>query len=305
MDNREHLLRELGFPGEDSLDPEIVLQYWNSYEPKQVKASLSASDGSYNTLEYVDKKLVFLSSAGVHYDRSWNVSRKHNLEHLVERNRIKPNYLNDFLSMRMSTLELRTALDMLEKLRDTDILLLDGSLGNLMKRFKPNEDWLNDEYDEEGLHLLEETYGKFRQTLSELILRRNDLLIVGVSKTMLSEKIKIVKDIPIHDAFLFSFFTEDVGYSQPKELEEEGIALTYFYVRFSKERRIYRLEVLRSIAQIDMEFVMDALCTASVRGYPFPLRRAHDECTITKNDMKHVQSMLKPYLDLKEIREAF
>lgn len=154
-----------------------------------------------------------------------------------------------------------------------DIVLLDGSY------FEPIYDF-ESERTKFGL----DVFGRFPSN------------VIFVSKTSTSTTLfgKNMGDIQ-----LLSEYTKDSGYTKPNN--RRGI--TIFYSRLSRNCGCYRFEVAGELGEEEVGEYMDTLAGISADGYPIPLRFAHDNVKIGRDDIELLVDQLG-LRDLSRGREA-
>ncbi len=115
------------------------------------------------------------------------------------------------------------------------------------------------------------------------LLARNAKRLVGVAKT--SEECSILEGIP--DIYLLSVKTRAPGFTEPKSVnltqEEElpALACSSFYARLEEGRGVMKLEVFSEPEAVDPPAILSRLLGTSVAGYPYPLSKAHNLCSLS------------------------
>ncbi len=246
------ILDMLGEQLSEDFPDEIVMDFWHPFfRDNRSDFSISSADGSYNHREYVDRILLASMGYALYSRNDGNMNETHDaFVATIRSNLIKPRYRDDFMSLIMSTLELKSLLRITLK-NKPDIVLIDGSLRNLISRHSPNAGWFPTDSNriDEGLKEIlekfemgdfsspEEKYGltgeeylkngefekfvlsvyvEYLSIISKLI-EEAPGYIVGISKTTLSYVKKIIQEVEVDDIILFSYFTRDTaGYSDGK-----------------------------------------------------------------------------------------
>ncbi len=235
----------------EEIPEDIVLDYWHPFDaPADYGFTVAGADGSYNHREYVDRILFVSMGLGMFFDNRGNVVE--DFEPLIqapEISLISTGYREEYFSLVMTTLELRSLLRIAKKY-SPQLILIDGSLRNLITRHAPSSMWFGKptqstpedfvdamkDFDPEGRGLLSRRiagddpasfsmalYIEYLSTLKELF-TSTDAIIAGISKTTTSYAVKIISELNVPDIILFSYMTQGKGYSRGEFyiLEEEG-----------------------------------------------------------------------------------
>ncbi len=135
--------------------------------------------------------------------------------------------------------------------------------------------------------------------------------IVAISKTSTS-MIYFRKEVPeVPDIALFSYFTQEPGYSielmhlkerpdlnpyQYVEIEKEFFKrqeLVLFYARLKKNYPVLKFELMRPTNDREVKEILSALSMHCYNGYPVILRKVHEEAKITRKQMENIASLLE------------
>lgn len=226
---------------------EIVMDFWRPFSIEgRDDFSIASSDGSYNHREYVDRILIASMGYALYSENRGEIEDTHDaFVALIRSNLIRSKYRDELFSLIMATLELKSLLRIVLD-KGPDLVLIDGSLRNLISRHSPNVYWFPsnglERYMEEILEDIRE--GKFSQPEAEQGLMGEDYLregqfekfvlsvyaeylsiidrliretsgyLVGISKTTLSYVRKIIQEVEVDDIILFTYFTQEkAGYS--------------------------------------------------------------------------------------------
>lgn len=125
--------------------------------------------------------------------------------------------------------------------------------------------------------------------------------VIGISKTS-TNKDYFSQKIP--DMLVFDMQQENPGYSKPysprvseKQFKHEYLIendyfrnqkFSIFYVRLEKNRNMLKFEVPYSIDNEGIEELLDTLKPITIEGYPYPLKKAHNDVVIKKTDMEQL-----------------
>ncbi len=225
----------------DEIPQEIVLDYWHPFDaPSSYEFTVAGADGSYNHREYVDRILFVSMGLGMFFDNRGNVVE--DFEPLIQAPEISfvsTGYREDYFSLVMTTLELKSLLRIAKKY-SPELILIDGSLRNLITRHAPSSMWFGrpveitpEDFVEEfrsmdpsrrGLisrEIAGEDYTAFAMalyieylSLVKHLFLLEDTIIVGISKTTTSYAVKIIGQLNIPDIVLFTYMTRGKGYSE-------------------------------------------------------------------------------------------
>ncbi len=335
----------------ENIPEEIVLDYWYPFdgEPDNYEFTVAGADGSYNHREYVDRILFVSMGMAMFFDNRGNMEEDFELFiQAPEISSISTGHRDEYFSLIMTTLELKSLLRISKKHRP-DLILIDGSLRNLITRHAPSSMWFGksveitpEEYESRMKDLDPESRGlmaksiagddpasfsmalyiEYLHTLMELFTMKN-VLIAGISKTTTSYAVKIIPEINIPDIVIFSYMTGGTGYSKGEyyilnEDEEykwylppsfeilKTIPIYHMYARLEEGHRVYRIELIGGPHdEENIERLVAMLRSISARGYPLPLKIAHDEVRITGEDMDIIeQMMIERGLRLQRSREG-
>lgn len=140
------------------IDKDIILEEWQDYEPENFKKfKMVCGDGSYNSVDYIDKYMILLSGIGLFYDIDASKSYKFNgFLIFIPFDVIVKKFVDDLASLIMAVLELKS-IYLLSKEKSPDVVILDGSIRNLVMRFGPShskdmgQNWFYKGHLDEGL----------------------------------------------------------------------------------------------------------------------------------------------------------
>ncbi|MCK9151706.1 DNA double-strand break repair nuclease NurA [Methanobacterium alcaliphilum] len=131
-------------------------------------------------------------------------------------------------------------------------------------------------------------------------LLKYDKKIVGISKTSTSNEL-FELDIP--DMALFDRNHRKQGYSLPKTQEVSkkvkhdfpvendffrGLTFTTFYARLEDNKNLLKFELPYKAEEEEIENLLNIIKTNCTEGYPYLLKKAHNDVVIKKRDMLHL-----------------
>ncbi|MGC8893454.1 MAG: DNA double-strand break repair nuclease NurA [candidate division WOR-3 bacterium] len=107
--------------------------------------------------------------------------------------------------------------------------------------------------------------------------------MVGIAKT--SGDCEIIEGIP--DIYLLSVKTRAPGFTEPKpvNLPSDGelpeLSCSSFYARLEEGRGVIKIEAFLEPEAVDPLAILSRLLATSVAGYPYPLAKAHNLCSLS------------------------
>jgi len=138
------------------------------------------------------------------------------------------------------------------------------------------------------------------------LFRRYGGKLVAISKTSTSRRYFRYSLKP--DLVIFDKLTQNTGFSKPNVVKlslpkalknyldfSEDLMFTVFYARLEPREQVFRIEVFGERSMEDIKKLLDDLSVFTVRGYPYPLRRAHQEVEIRGEDMLRIYRILSLY----------
>ena len=144
----------------------------------------------------------------------------------------------------------------------------------------------------------------------ERLLAMNELLnhkekIIAVSKTSTSNDI-FHTNVP--DMAIFDRFTQGEGYSKPyyKKVDSEvkrdfpirntffrNLWFTIFFVRLEKNSNIIKIELPYYAIEDDVKKIIGIMKSNSTDGYPYLLKKAHNDVVIRHKDMQSLSNIIE------------
>ena len=223
---------------------------WIEYVPKKTKKVLYDIDSSCNVIKYQGLELSAADAVSIKTTGDC-ASRLYKIQ--LERNK------EDLaeISSRMEITPCQDTVDM------ADFVLMDGSLySHFLTKHTPLKE------------------------IKKIITKRNN--VVFISKTSDSN---VQYGSVAGDILYYNHVTQTPGFSIPyvDDSNEKPSTITTSYVRLAEDRSIMKVELLGDdFTNNDSMKIMDALSNESVGGYPYCLKMAHNECKITRKDLKKV-----------------
>lgn len=314
---------------------EKVKEFWVSYSPSQdiTFTTICGIDGSMNYREFKGFALYAVSAEGVvfnnsliHEERMCDIDVLYPYYKVSERVRLYMSTLEIMIALK--TLDkvnlllldgsilsniLRQApnptpkvLEVVEKYFDitSNETLYDIKL---IKYSFENE--LNSDYEiAEALYTLE--YIRFLTLLTKLIQNAKSK-IVAIAKN--SQSTLYFKDVK-PDILIFEKLTKEVGYSKPlvrrlsdmipyyKKLIRRkfihifaNIDFTIFYARLHRNGPVLKFEIPCKLSNLELKKILDIVSFYSVDGYPYPLRKAHEDTDIKDKEFENLIRLFKLY----------
>ncbi len=305
---------------------------WVSYEPKVKEAVVCASDGSRNRKNYIGFVLYAVGAVGVsNYGGSFKEAVRLADVDILEPQELSETRLRFLMGTLEAKALLKTA-EMFEHdvlLFDGSIVgnvlrpsvksplalpeLSEEDRNLVIEAFK----FITDTFSLEKLNAREfkEDFSKSlpgRRYLSVmtqleyleylyshyLLLKEFSNKLICVSKTS-SSHIYFEEVRP--DIVIFQYSNPTVGFSFPASeasisfddlifksvVGSEEFKISEFFIRLRANSNIMKVE-----SAISAEYVMDVLSNIEVKGYPFPLKFAHDSCLIDKRTIDKVEKVL-------------
>lgn len=161
----------------------------------------------------------------------------------------------------------------------------------------------------------------YMQTLEQLtclnyLLKKFSHKIVGISKTSSTQQ-QFNQQIP--DAAAVEYTCENPGYTTPMKLTDirplrttsddsihvqlpihkdlTNIVYTTFFTRLDKRGNVLKIELPYDISEDEdkIKSILDDINSISLNGYPYILKRAHDDVVIKQEDMYKIMKRLGIY----------
>ncbi|MDR3223456.1 MAG: DNA double-strand break repair nuclease NurA [Methanobrevibacter sp.] len=138
-------------------------------------------------------------------------------------------------------------------------------------------------------------------------LLKNKEKIIAISKTSSSTDYFNEK---FPDLAIFNRFTKKTGYSLPRYVEVSHsikhdfpveddffrkLIFTIFYIRLEDNKNILKVELPYQADDNDINQVIDVLVKYSTEGYPYLLKKTHNDVIIKKKDMDHIIQIVGIY----------
>lgn len=179
------------------------------------------------------------------------------------------------------------------------------SLDDLNSSDKTLNDFIeDDEIDENSLILFLENIEKLI-ALSYLL--KNKKKIIAISKTSLSNEL-LHTNIP--DMAILDKFSKKQGFSKPyyKNMSTEmkrdfpveneffrNLVFTVFFARLEDNKNIIKIELPYKADEDEIRKILSDLKKDSVEGYPYLLKKAHNEVVIKNKDIEELSKIIGFY----------
>ena len=150
----------------------------------------------------------------------------------------------------------------------------------------------------------------FLESLQHLVelkkLLNNKEKIIAVSKTSTSYDLFHSKNVP--DIAILDMFTKNEGYSQPYykkvtneikhdfPIEDEffkSLWFTVFFVRLESHKNIIKIELPYYANEDEIKNILSILKSNATDGYPFLLKKAHNDVVIKNNDITSLSQIIE------------
>lgn len=229
---------------------------WVSYTPTKKKSTLYGIDSSFNSIKFQGLELWAVDAVSIQVDGN-SIAKPFD---------VGLGRKNDQISAMSSIMEITAC----EQTTDVaDFVLMDGSLYSHF--MAPNTPLKN----------------------LKSIITKNDN-VVFISKTSNSNaQFRKYKSLA-GDIFYYNHGTNTPGFSKlfKDELHGKSQIITSTYARLSENTPLLKIELLGNhYTNNNIMNIMDALKFESVGGYPRSLAMAHNECKISKSDMRRLVSL--------------
>lgn len=223
---------------------------WIPYVPQKTKKILYGIDSSYNVEKYQGLELSAVDAVSIRTTGDC-ASRLYQIQ--LERNKED---LRE-ISSRMEITACQDTVDL------ADFVLMDGSL---YSHFVTKHTPLNE--------------------IKKIITKRNNVIFISKTSNSNMQYGSVAGDI-----FYYNHGTVYPGFSIPyvNALHGKSYSITTSYVRLAEDTPIMKVELLGDdFTNSDMMKIMNVLSNESVGGYPYCLKMAHNECKISRKDLKKV-----------------
>lgn len=268
-----------------------INKFWNFdyIEPSNDnKLKIAAGDGSYSSKKFLGFNIYAVAALGLIFDGD----RLDNIENIELDATYHQKFLTDKLRAKMSIFEIENAIRAIEE-KDVDYYMIDGSLLGDIIRPAPNDKDLQKLYIEKLDNLAN-------------ILKYKDKMI-AISKTSTSNDY-FNNNIP--DMSIFERFNKMEGYSNPKYINVnsqvkrefmihdsffKSLDFTIFYIRLDDYKNILKVELPYKADNDEVEEIISIIKRDSVEGYPYLLKKAHQDVIIRNSDINDLSKILGLY----------
>jgi len=288
---------------------EKIKDIWIEYLPKGAdpKGTLAIDGGMFS--KEVRTGVIFVVNAeAVTHDGEKTVPK----DKMALVGAFKPgNDAKDMTGLTMEAMEIKLGI-----LNPSPLILMDGSIRKKIgKKVDEKYAYLIDEIksttlSREIISLNLEDEEKKKNSL----MLENKLLISKLKETAstlwISKKSKSsdVFNSFYSDMTILELFTQMPGYTKPiiHQIDEkvtgglrelDGLKGEYstFYIRLNKGTMILRVDMFGRVTDREIENIMDKLSSDSIKGYPYPLIKAHTEVKVSKSDRTRIMNMIGRY----------
>jgi len=192
----------------------------------------------------------------------------------------------------------------------SDFILMDGSFNRKLDKgrgIESNLEYSLDEitslkfYDENEMYksLIVEKQITISKLINEL-----DKRVLWISKTSRSRDIFLQQ---ISDLVILETFTYEIGYTKPicRKVNQDELALHPLinlsdfnvctsFIRLKKGKKILRVDIVSKdiIDEKYIQYIIDSLSAISIKGYPYPLLKAHYDVKVNARDRERIMRML-------------
>jgi NurA-like 5'-3' nuclease len=301
---------------------------WNALPKEADSVCIAGSDGSVGVKKFLSCGFYAISAESVMFDSELSDSKLSTMKASDLGFLLPYRFVEDRVRLYMGLLELKVVLKTFQE-KKPELGIIDGSIiGNIVRPFpiklSPRKDMRElvereflDKLTGGGLEIqstkLYEEVSRFGNVCAhcyleylEYLCALRDVLkynVIGISKTSTSNTI-FKADVP--DIAIFSSST-NVGYSNPKYVNISdslkrsfpilenffrGKEFTVFYVRLQEKKNVLKIEIPFRASKDEVENIIAKLMKISVDGYPYVLRKAHNDVVIKKKDMERIINIL-------------
>jgi len=287
--------------------------------PKAVR--IGGEDGSINHRRFKSLLLYVVNATGLVFSQGFLRADAADIGFLHPYHQVE-----ERLQLYRSVFELKVSLEVLDR---SELFLVDGSLISDLKAFRTLETGLSGEEKDDVISLLPELerrrgekgivaqrlyaeldgeafpwkagFLEYLEYLSllERLLSKGMGKVVGVSKA--STRSMLGWHLP--DNAIFEEVTSGAGYST---LEKEvlskrypaydeffrSLVFTVTHVRLEEGRSVFTLEFPWELGEDELVSILERMSSMSVEGYPYILRKAHQDVVIRNTDMERIVSAL-------------
>lgn len=293
-------------------------EQWRTFSSEPYRCIVGAEDGSANYRKY--KSLVFyaVNALALVFDNEVEEFKYSDVDILFPYRNV-----DSRVSLYRSILEVKAGIKALDR---ADIFLIDGSIFSDLVTTKVSEN-LDQKEKEELIEMLPELeegddvlvskkiskkirgerkldkiiFLEYLEYLSSLqkLLEHGYSKLVGISKT--STEADLREGMP--DMAVYEEVTSEAGFSEPRTkvlpkhfpVYEEffrNFVFTRCYARLEDRKGVLMVEFPREVNEEEIEKCLSSLRSTCVKGYPYPLRKAHREVVISDRDIQRFAGAL-------------
>ncbi|OWT32928.1 hypothetical protein BGI41_05045 [Methanobrevibacter sp. 87.7] len=268
-----------------------INKFWNFdyIEPSNNnELKIAAGDGSYSSKKFLGFNIYAVAALGLIFDGK----KLDSIENVELDATYHQKFFTDKLRAKMSIFEIENAISAIND-KKVDYYMIDGSLLGDIIRPAPNDTELQKLYIE-----------KLDNLVKILKYKRK---MIAVSKTSTANEY-FGSNIP--DMSIFERFNKMEGYSNPiyinvdNQVKREFIIhntffkslnFTIFYVRLDDYKNILKVELPYKADKDEVEEIISIIKRDSIEGYPYLLRKAHQDVIIRHKDIIDLSKILGLY----------
>jgi len=299
--------------------PDVLMSFkrrWRKLDLEPMEVCIGGEDGSINHVRHKNLVVYTVNALALAYDKGMK-RRGH-----ADIGLLYPYYqVNERLHLYRAIYELKTTLEVID---DVELFLIDGSLLADLKALRTLETGLSKEARKEVVALLPEIekadgvgivshtltselgrdehrekvgfleYLEYLSALEKLISRGLEKL-AGVSK--LSTRSTAGTGVP--DQAIYEEATKKAGHS-PLEHDViqrrfpaydelfRSLVFTITHIRLEDRKKVFTLELPREVEEDEIKSLLGKMRSVSVDGYPYILKKAHNDVVIKNRDMERI-----------------
>ena len=267
-----------------------INKLWNFdyIEPSKDKLKIAAGDGSYSSKKFLGFNIYAVAALGLIFDGD----KLDSIENIELDATYHQKFFIDKLRAKMSIFEIENAIKAIEK-NKVDYYMIDGSLLGDIIRPAPND---ND---------LQKLYIEKLDNLANILKYKHKM--IAVSKTSTTNDY-FKNNIP--DMSIFERFNKMEGYSNPiylnvnSQVKREflihdsffkSLDFTIFYIRIDDYKNILKVELPYKADKDEVEEIISIIKRDAVEGYPYLLKKAHQDVIIRHKDINDLSKILGLY----------
>ncbi|WP_288193783.1 DNA double-strand break repair nuclease NurA [uncultured Methanobrevibacter sp.] len=266
-------------------------KFWNFTDIQESNDNfkIAAGDGSYSSRKFLAFNLYAVGAVSYIYNRNNGLDSIEKVDFNIAEH--QKNF-TDKLRNKMNLFEIDNAVKCFNDY-DIDYYMIDGSVYGDLFRIFPYEEKLKDIYTSK----LECMYN----------LLKFDKGLMAISKTSTTNEY-FHSNIP--DMSIFQRFNKLKGYSNPiyKKVKDEftydfpimdnyfkSLEFTVFYLRLEDYKNVLKVELPYRANKKEIEKVVSIIKRESIEGYPYLLKKAHNEVVIHNKNVLELAEIVGLY----------